>query len=156
MDSIYSKVIWGELGYTYENFKIHEQDPDLIDKLIIDWVKEADIDKIETVLFDLSSIDKVTYESYYDGPFYGISQREESKRKELFAKDDKGNFTCDFLFHQMEVFPTLLHISLKTRISPSEIRFMADVLEAYYSRLSKEKLNDNGALDHHKEQGTEI
>ena len=156
MDTIYSKVIWGELGYSHENFKIHEQDSTVVEELIINWVKEADLERIETVLFEISSIDKVTYETYYDGPFYGISQRKESIRKEMYDKDNKGNFTCDFLFHDTQALATILHMSLKTRISPAEIRFMADVLEAYYRRLSKEKFNDNGAWDHHKKQGTEI
>jgi len=96
MDTIYSKIVWDELGNTYKDFKIHTQEPGVVDKMVLDWVKEAPIEKVEEVLFELSWIRKTTFETYYDGPFYGFSQRDEETLDKI-----KGTYKCDMLIHDV-------------------------------------------------------
>ncbi len=154
MDTIYSKVIWGELGYTPNTFKIHEAEEGVIDKMIIDWVKTAEFEKVEEILFGyLSPLSSVTYESYYDGPFYGINGSDKEKKEQIHATDNEGDFRCDILSHHSEIFPAIFHIAAKTNLGADDLRFMADLLEAYQKREPKGKTH---GWDHNIEQGTEI
>lgn len=129
METIYSKIIWKELGYTPETYQIHKEDYKKTNKLILDWIKTSDFDKVEKTLFDLSFIHSVTYEDYYDGPFYGFNQRDDDKRVD----------GPDLMIHDTYMFPTILHMCAKTKVSPSELRFIAKILEIYYKRVPKDR-----------------
>lgn len=148
MHTIYSKIIWGELGL--EKYKIHEEPLEKTQGLILDWIKKNPIEKVEKVLYeDLSYLSNVTYENYYDGPFYGINQREKDKR----VKRDDGTVEPDLIVHDTGVLPTILHIAIKTGMEPSDFIFMAKVLEAYYEK-PKPKPACNSLIK--KNQGEEL
>ncbi len=143
MDTIYSKIIWDELGYTPTNYKLHEEKAEKTEQLIIDWVKNTPIERVNEVLFkELSFLNSITAEDYYDGYFYGINQKEPEKRN----KSEDGRILPDIVIHDMAILPSMLMISIKTRVSPSELIFMSKILEAYYDKLPKEiscDLNNN-------------
>lgn len=126
METIFSRVIWKELGL--HSYKIHEEDSQKTYKLILDWVKDTEFKKVEEVLFDLSWLESITYEGYYDAPFYGINQNE---RSEIDVPDLQIN--------DIGIFMSLFHIACKTQIDPSHIRFMADLLEIYYARIPNDR-----------------
>lgn len=52
MDTIYSRIIWKELGM--EDYKIPEHSWEEVEKLVLDWVKNNSKEKVEEVLFDQS------------------------------------------------------------------------------------------------------
>lgn len=152
MDTIYSKIIWDELGYTPSNYKLHEEKAEKTEQLILNWIKNTPLEKVNEVLFnDLSWLKSITYEDYYDGIFYGINQKEPEERK----KDEHGRITPDILVHDIGILPTLLMISIKTKIQPNELIFMAKLLEAYYDKLPKDNSCDlNSTL--RKKTGEEL
>jgi len=147
METIYSKIIWNELGL--KDFKIHDVEPKLVTDMVIDWVKTADFDKVEKVLFDLSFFESISYETYYDGPFYGINQRSKEKRDELY----EGEYKCDVIVHHLNIFETVFHLLAKTNFSPNDLRFMAELLEVFQAREPKDR---KYGWDHDLEEGTEI
>lgn len=125
METIYTKIIWDVLGK--KDYKLHKEEPQKTEKLILDWIKSTPLEKVDEILFkDCSWLDKVTAEDYYDGFFYGFSQE---------AKDTESQ---KIMIHDMGMLPTLLHMAIKVKFAPSELRFMADILEAYYEKLPKD------------------
>jgi hypothetical protein len=132
METIYSRIIWKELGM--KDYKIHEEPFEKTDGLIIDWVKNNSIEKVNEVLFDISWIDTITNSGYYDGQFYGINQREKDKQ----YKHEDGKPQPDLILHDTSMFTSILHLSIKTRLSPDELIFMAKILEVYYEKLPKQ------------------
>jgi hypothetical protein len=131
METIYSRVIWRELGL--KDYKIHMEPREKTEAHIINWVKGTPLEKVNEVINSLSWISSVVNEGYYDGPFYGINQRKDEAR----YKDDKGKLESDLLLHDCGVIPTMLHILTKVSASPSELRFCADLLEEYQKKLPK-------------------
>ena len=119
METIYSRIIWRELGNNFENFKIHEQPVEVVEKMIIDWIKTAPIEKVKTTIAELSWIKKVKSDGHYDGDFYKIIQ------------NDNDN---EFLMHDTTLLPAILNIAIETKMSPSELRFVADILETLQER----------------------
>jgi hypothetical protein len=132
MESIYSRIIWKELGM--KDYKLHVEPFEKTEKLILDWVKDNTIEKVNEVLFDISWIDRITNDGYYDGQFYGISQREKDKQN----KNEDGTIQSDVIIHDIGLLPSILHIAIKTRIYPDDFRFIATILEAYYDKIPKE------------------
>jgi len=120
MDSIYSRIIWQELGL--KDYKIHEQNVEKSDKLILDWVKDTPKEKVGEVLSDLSSINDVTDAGWYDGQFYGINQRDEDER----PVDEN-----DLIIHSTGLIPSIIDISMKCNVHPDELRLIADIIETY-------------------------
>lgn len=142
MESLYSRIIWRELNRP--DFKIHTAEPKDVDTMILDWVRTADIEKVEEVIFDMSWIRKTTLEDYYDGPFYGFSQQDD---KYLLKQEGHA---CNLLLHDSAMVPTLLDMAIRTRMSPSELRLIADIMEIFYSRLPKKEsvCRISGEMDH--------
>ena len=148
MDTIYSEIIWKQLGL--KDYKIHEESSDKTDGLIISWVKDTSLEKVDQILFKgFSWIDRVTNEGYYDGPFYGFSQREKDKQ----YKSTKDNPEADIVIHDCGILPTIFHMAAKTRMAPSELVFISNLLEAYYGKLPKDK---NVKQWNNMEEGEEI
>ena len=138
MDTIYSKIIWDELGFKCSEYKIHEEPWERTEGLILDWIKKTPIEKVNAVLFGedgLSYLQSITYEDYYDAPFYGLNQRDKDKR----IKRDDGSVEPDIIVHDTGLFPTILHIAIKTKMAPSEFAFMAKILEAYWEKFPKQE-----------------
>lgn len=132
METIYSKIIWDELGM--REYKIHEEFGDKTDELIINWVRETPLEKVNEILFsELSWIDRIDDDGYYDGNFYGINQRVVDK----MYKTDDGKPQSDVVIHDVGIFPSILHIAIKTGMHVSELKFMAKLLEVYYEKLPK-------------------
>jgi len=131
MESLYSRIIWGEMGR--KDFKIHTADPKDVEKMILDWFRKEDMEKVENLIFEMSWISKTTFETYYDGPFYGFSQQDD---EELMKQE---GHKCNILLHDIAMVPTILEMSLRTGMSPSELRLIADILEIFYSRLDKKE-----------------
>lgn len=131
METIYSRVIWHELGL--KDYKLHIEPREKTEALIIDWVKETPLEKVNEVINEISWVSSVVRESYYDGPFYGINQREKEDR----YKDEEGNPQSDLVIHDCGIIPTMFHILSKISASPTELRFCADLLEEYQKKLPK-------------------
>lgn len=150
MNTIYSKIIWMELGLG--NYKIHEEPLEKTEGLVLDWIKKSPVEKVEKAIFDdLSFLTNVTFEDYYDGPFFGINQREKDKR----VKRDDGSIEPDLLVHDTALLPTILHVAIKTKMAPSDFTFMAKILEAYWEKIkTPETCELNSLLN--KKQGEEI
>lgn len=132
MNTIHSKIIWDELGL--KDYKIHLEDKDKTQQLILDWIRDNTLEKVEEVLFDLSWIDRITNDGYYDGPFYGLNQHDKDKQ---YLSDD-GTPQSDILVHDVGLKPTIIHIAIKTRMSPEEFIFISKILEVYYQKLPKQ------------------
>lgn len=128
MHSIYSKIIWEELGKA--DYKIHREPTEKTEQLIIDWIKDTPIDKVDEVLADISWVTEITDAGYYDGTFHGINQRTEDER----PKNDDGEPQNDLVIHDTGLVPSLLFMCAKLRLHPDELRFIAKMLEAYYDR----------------------
>lgn len=129
METIYSKILWGELGL--KDYKIHEEDNGKTNQLILDWIKETPLERVDEVLFsDLSWIDRITDDGYYDGQFHGINQRVENK----MYKTDDGEPQSDIVIHDCGLLPSILHIAIKTGSQPEEFYFIAKILEVYYEK----------------------
>jgi hypothetical protein len=134
MNTIYSKIIWMELGLG--NYKIHEEPLEKTEGLVLDWIKKTPVEKVEKVLFSddgLSYLSNITFEDYYDGPFFGLNQRDKDKR----IKRDDGSPEPDIIVHDTGVLPTILHIAIKTKMVPSDFTFIAKILEAYWEKIPK-------------------
>ena len=131
MESLYSRIIWGEMGR--KDFKIHTADPKDVEKMILDWFRTEDLEKVEKLIFEMSWITKTTFETYYDGPFFGFSQQTD---EELMKQE---GHKCNILLHDIAMVPTILEMSIRTGMSPSELRLIADIMEIFYSRLPTEK-----------------
>ena len=129
METIYSKVLWNELGL--REYKIHVEPWEKTNALILNWVKDAPLEKVTEVLLDLSWIASIVDDSYYDGQFYGINQRDKKHRPKL----ESGRIQSDITIHECGVLPSILHIAINTGTSPQELRFCADILEEYLKRL---------------------
>jgi hypothetical protein len=129
METIYSKIIWGELDL--KDYKIHLEPWEKTETLILNWIKETELDKVEEVLFDISWIRKSTYENYYDGPFYGFSQHDD----EVLSKLD--GIKADIVIHDCGMLPTILEMAIRTRMAPSDLLFMAKILEAFWAKVPK-------------------
>jgi hypothetical protein len=127
METIYSKIIWGELGLN--DYKIHLEESEKTRNLILGWVRDTDLSKVEEVLFDLSWIKKTTYETYYDGPFYGFSQHDDA------ILDNLEGHKCDILIHDSALFTTILEMAIRTRMTPSEFVFMSQILEEFWKKV---------------------
>ena len=129
METIYSKIIWGELGL--KDYKIHLEPWEKTEMLILDWIEANDLEKVENVLFDLSWIRKSTYESYYDGPFYGFSQHDDDVLNKLEGSK------ADIVIHDCAMLPSILEMAIRTRMSPSDFIFIAKILEAFWKKVPK-------------------
>lgn len=127
MHTIYSKIIWEELNL--KDYKLHKEDPQKTEQLILDWVKDTPIEKVDEVLGDLSWVYEVKDDGFYDGTFYAINQRNEEER----PKKD-GEVENDMVIHQNGIIPSLLFMSLKTGVYPEDLRFIANILEIYYKK----------------------
>lgn len=127
MHTIYSKIIWEELNL--KDYKLHKEDPQKTEQLILDWVKDTPIEKVDEVLGDLSWVMEVKDDGFYDGTFYAINQRNEEER----PKKD-GEVENDMVIHQNGIIPSLLFMSLKTGVYPEDLRFIANILEIYYKK----------------------
>jgi hypothetical protein len=138
METIYSKIIWGELGL--KDYKIHLEESEKTRNLILGWVRDTDISKVEEVLFDLSWIKKTTYETYYDGPFYGFSQHEDQ------VLDKLEGHKCDLLIHDSGMFTTILEMAIRTRMNPSEFILMSQILEEFWKKVP---VNESCSSDGH-------
>jgi hypothetical protein len=154
METIYSKIIWDELGL--KDYKIHLESWSKTEELILDWVRNNELEKVEEVLFDLSWIRKSTYEDYYDGPFYGFSQHADDVLKNLEGTK------ADIVIHDCAMLPTILEMAIRTRMSPSDFTFMAKLLEEFWKKVPKkescstEGLNWGYKLDGDKEDPDEV
>ncbi len=134
MITIYSEILWKELKL--EGYKIHEESPEETDRLILDWIKNTPLEKVNELLFKkLSPINTITDEGYYDGQFYGVNQREKQDR----IKNEDKSPAPDIMLHDCLVLPAFLHIAIKTNFNPDEFRFLAKLLEAYNEKLPKEE-----------------
>ena len=129
METIYSRIIWHELGL--KDYKIHLEPWEKTEKLILDWIENNDLEKVEEVLFDISWIRKSTYESYYDGPFYGFSQHEDA------VLDKLEGIKADVVIHDTGMLPSILEMAIRTRMSPSDFMFIAKILEAFWKKVPK-------------------
>jgi hypothetical protein len=131
MDTIYSKIIWEELEL--KDYKIHKEPWERTEKLILDWIRENPLEKVEEVLFDLSWIRKITYETYYDGPFYGFSQHSDE------VLDKLDGYKSDVVIHDCGMLPSILEMAIRTRMSPSDFRFIAQILEEFWKKVPKKE-----------------
>jgi len=131
METIYSKIIWGELGL--KDYKIHLEPWEKTEGLILDWVRNNELEKVEEALFDLSWIRKSTYENYYDGPFYGFSQHDDE------VLDKLEGTKADIVIHDCGMLPTILEMAIRTRMSPSDFTFMAKILEEFWKKVPKKE-----------------
>jgi hypothetical protein len=132
METIYSKIIWDELKL--KDYQIHKEPFEKTENLILDWIRQSPLEKVEEVLFeDLSWLRKVTYESYYDGPFYGFSQKED----EVLEKNE--GLKADIVIHDTALLPTILEMAIRTRMSPSDFRFIAQILEEFWKKVPKKE-----------------
>ena len=131
METIYSRVIWKELGL--KDYKIHEEPQEKTEELILNWLKETPKEKADEVLHALSWITSVEEDSYYDGPFHGINQRNPEDRVH-----HEGEPTPDLLIHDTGLESSILHLAIETQMSPSGLRFIASLLEEYYKKIPKE------------------
>jgi hypothetical protein len=130
METIYSKVIWEELKL--DGYQIHKEPWEKTEKLILDWVRETPLERVEEVIFeDLSWIRKTTYETYYDGPFYGFSQHSD----EVLEKLD--GYQSDIVIHDCGLLPSILEMAIRTRMSPSDFRFIAQILDEFWKKVPK-------------------
>jgi hypothetical protein len=129
MQTIYSQIIWAELGM--KDYKIHTEPWAKTEKLVLDWIRETDIERVEKVLFDLSWITRISYEDYYDGPFFGFSQRDDEVLKKT------PGHKCDLAIHDTGMLPSVLRMAIQTRMSPEELRFIANILEIFNERTRK-------------------
>lgn len=128
MDSIYSKIIWDELGM--RDYELHKEPPIQTEQLVLDWVRNSPKEKVDEVLADISWITEVKDAGYFDGTFLGINQRTEEERQVV-----NGELQNDLTIHEIGVLPTLLFLALKTNIHPDELRFIANILEIYDRKL---------------------
>jgi len=131
MDTIYSRIIWEELDL--KDYKIHLEPWEKTETLILNWINDTELERVEEVLFDLSWIRKSTYEDYYDGPFYGFSQSEEDA-----LKKSKG-IKADIVVHDCGMLPTILEMAIRTRMSPSDFIFMSKILETFWKKVPKDE-----------------
>lgn len=131
MKTIYSKIIWEELGL--KDYEIHKEPCEKTESLIIDWVKNNTSEKIEQVIAEISWVHDITDEDYYDGQFYGITQRDKEEQKKSLT----GKAEPDLIIHDTGLFPSMLLIAMKTGFPSDEFIFMAKILEAYYEKLEK-------------------
>ncbi len=129
METIYSKIIWNELDL--KDYKIHKEPVEKTENLILEWIESSSLEKVEEVLFELSWFRKVTFESYYDGPFFGFSQRED----EVLEKHE--GLKSDIAIHDCGMLPSILDMAIKTRMSPSDFIFIAKILEAFWKKVPK-------------------
>ena len=137
MNTIYSRIIWEELGMS--DYKIHEMDFDTTRRLILEWVKNTDINKVNEVLSELSWVRNIQEVGYYDGPFYGINQRDEKQQYDVeFIVNQDQVKQPDITIHDVATIPFILYITINTCVSPSELRFTAVLLEAYKEKIPKE------------------
>jgi hypothetical protein len=131
METIYSRVIWRELGL--KDYKIHEEPWNKTEALIIQWLKDTPIERVNEVIKDLSWLESVTFEGYYDGSFHGINQREKENR----LKTPNGDPDPDITIHDTAIMTSLIHLFSKIGVSPSELRFIANFMEEYQKKLPK-------------------
>lgn len=152
METLYSRIIWEELGR--RDIKINEEPFEKIEELILDWFKSAPKERIQEVLKELSWFDRITFEDWYDGAFYGINQREKEKQ----YKNEKGNIDPDIVVHDSGIMPSVLYLLIKTNISPEELEFYAKILRIYRNRMRDEKPNESKPKKYINEmvQGEEI
>lgn len=139
METIYSKIIWDELGL--KDYKIHLEPWEKTEELILDWIRDNDLEKVEEALFDISWIRKSTYENYYDGPFYGFSQHDDEVLKNLEGTK------ADIVIHDCGMVPTILEMAIRARMAPSEFSFMAKVLEEFWKKVPKKESNSVEGLN---------
>lgn len=132
MQTIYSKIIWEELGL--EDYKIHLEDWKNTEKLIIDWIKNTPIEKVDEVLSELSWINRIEEDAYYDGHFHVINQYSKEEEQILI---EKGKPKHDLIIHDSGLIPSFLNIAIKCNMSSNEIRFMADLMDAYHEKFPK-------------------
>jgi len=134
MDTIYSKIIWQELGL--KDYKISKEPWEKTDALILNWFKESSLEKINEVLSDISWISDMTNEGWYDGQFYGINQTDKEKRPiNEYSKAPQA----DLVIHDAGLMPSMLQIGMKAFMSPSDFRLIANILEIYYAKEPKSK-----------------
>lgn len=132
METLYSKILWDELGLKNDKgdlFEINKAEIKEINKYILDWAKSTEFDNLEKVLFELSLINKYTYEMYYDGAFFGFSQ-------------NKKNDTI--IIHDNNMMPTILAMAIKTYMNPNDLRLAADILDVFYERMPKQPNSEYG------------
>lgn len=141
METIYSKVIWGELGL--KDYKIHQEKPEKTENLILDWIKNTDLEKVEEVLSELSWFRKISYESYYDGPFYGMSQSDDEVLEKM-----EGGIKADIVIHDIGIMTSILDIAIKTRMNPSSLVFIAKILEEFWKKVPENYTNPNDDNGH--------
>ena len=114
-----------------KDYKIHLEPWKKTETLILNWINDTELERVEEVLFDLSWIRKSTYENYYDVPFYGFSQHDD----EVLSKLD--GIKADIVIHDCGMLPTILEMAIRTRMAPSDLLFMAKILEAFWTKVPK-------------------
>lgn len=147
MNTIYSRIIWEELNF--KDYKIHEEPFEKTENLIIGWIKDNPIEKVNEVFNELSWLHSVTDEGYYDGQFFGLNQRKKEDRN----KHEDGTTKADILIHHCALEPFMFFTAIKTGVSPESFEFVAKLLRAYYEKLPK-KVNSCNIVE--REQGTEL
>lgn len=131
MNTIYSEIIWDQLNL--KDYKIHLEPWDKTENLIIDWVRDNTLEKVNEVLFGLSWIYRIVDDGWYDGQFYGLNQREKDKQ----YKHDDDKVQSDIIIHDGGILPSFLHVAIKSGMNSSELRFMANLLDVYYEKIPK-------------------
>jgi hypothetical protein len=131
METIYSKIIWGELNL--KDYKIHNEPSEKTENLILEWIENTALEKVEEVLLDLSWFRKITFDSYYDGPFFGFSQRDD----EVLEKHN--GIKSDVVIHDCGMLPSIIDMAIRTRMSPGDFIFIAKILEAFWKKVPKQE-----------------
>ncbi len=141
MRTIYSEIIWNQLGL--KDYQIHKEEGDKTNKLILDWVNDSSLEKVQEVLFGLSWINKVVDNGWYDGQFYGFNQRTVP-----LPPNEDGTPQSDLMIHDCGMLPTIFHMALKTGVGTDELRLIADLIDAYDKKLPKADACSNRELEY--------
>lgn len=147
MESIYSRIIWHELGL--KDYEIHKSDREKTQNLILDWIKSTPLEKVNEVLFDISWIDRIVNDGYYDGQFYGINQRDKDNQHKV-----DGECQSDIVIHDCGILPSILHLAIKSKICPEQLIFLAKILDAYLEKIPKDE--DGKIVQIETEEGEEF
>jgi len=120
MNTLYSKVIWGELGMT--DYEIHNHPQSDIDTLIIKWVTDTPYDRVVKVIDDLGLHEMCgnlhQNVDYYDGNFHSL----ELPSKELY-------------FHDVSLLPFVLMFFIKF----PNLTFDLDLIKGITQQLQNKK-----------------